>query len=161
MTAWRVMIFEDDPLYRATLVMLLGTLPQFALVGEHASPLEVIEALERGGPVTWDVALMDLEMPELDGITATRRIKAVAPELKVLVVTAFEDPQRILQAVCAGADGYLVKRAGHDELTEHLGTVIAGGAPLTATVARTVLDLLRDRKVAKRTGAPLSPRERQ
>jgi DNA-binding NarL/FixJ family response regulator len=104
---------------------------------------------------------MDLEMPDLDGISATRRLKAIAPALKVVVLTAFEDPARILEAICAGADGYLVKRAGHAELVEHLHSVLDGGAPLTSSVARTVVELLRDRRVAKAAGPPLSPREQQ
>lgn len=159
MTACRVMIFEDDAMYRASLVMLLGTLPRFRVVDDHESPIEVIEQLERGEAIGWDLALMDLEMPELDGITATRRLKAIAPATKVLVVTAFDEPRRILQAICAGADGYLVKSATHTELADHLESILDGGAPLTAGVAQTVLALLRDRAVAKWTGAPLSPRE--
>jgi DNA-binding NarL/FixJ family response regulator len=155
------MVFEDDPMYQASLVMLVRTLPRFRIVGHDESPIEAIEELERGTPVGWDLALMDLEMPDLDGIEATRRLKAIAPEVKVLVLTAFDEPSRILQAICAGADGYLLKRASHDELADHLHAVLDGGAPLTSRVARTVLDLLRDRKVARQAGTPLSPREHQ
>jgi DNA-binding NarL/FixJ family response regulator len=157
----RIVVFEDDPMYRASLVMLLGTLPRFRLAGDHESPHAVIEELEAGGPVAFDLALMDLEMPDLDGIVATRRLKAIAPAVKVVVLTTFDEPARILQAICAGADGYLLKRAGHAELTEHLHGVLDGAAPLTQSVARTVLDLLRDRHVAKHAGPPLSPREHQ
>jgi DNA-binding NarL/FixJ family response regulator len=155
----RVIVFEDDPMYRASLVLTLGALPRFRVIGEHASPHGPIQALERGVPLAADLALMDLEMPDLDGIAATRRLKAAAGSVKVVVLTAFEDPQRILQAICAGADGYVLKRVTHGELAEHLHGILDGGAPLSSGVARTVLDLLRDRKVARYAGRPLSPRE--
>lgn len=155
----RVIVFEDDPLYRASLVLALRTLTRLCVVAEHASPRDAIEALERGVPLAAELAIMDLEMPDLDGIAATRRLKAAASGTKVVVLTAFDEPPRILQAICAGADGYLVKRATHDELAEHLHAVLDGGAPLTSGVARTVLGLLRDRHVARYAGPPLSPRE--
>jgi two-component system nitrate/nitrite response regulator NarL len=157
----RVVVFEDDPVYRASILLALRTLPRFRVIADHESPLEAIEDLERGESLEADLALMDLEMPDLDGISATRRLKAIAPGVKVVVLTAFDDAPRILQAICAGADGYVVKRASHEELGEHLHTVLDGGAPLTTGVARTVLDLLRDRRVAKATGPALSPREHQ
>jgi DNA-binding NarL/FixJ family response regulator len=157
----RIVVFEDDPTYRSSLLLLLGALPRFRVTGDHESPLDVIEQVERGTPLDADLALMDLEMPDLDGISATRRLKAAVPALKVVVLTAFEEPSRILLAICAGADGYLVKRAGHAELTEHLHAMLDGGAPLTSSVARTVVELLRDRQVAKHAGPPLSPREQQ
>jgi two-component system, NarL family, nitrate/nitrite response regulator NarL len=155
----RIVVFEDDPLYRASLVLTLRALPRFRVIADHESPHDTIEALERGIPLSADLALMDLEMPELDGASATRRLKAAAPHIKVVVLTAFDEPHRILEAICAGADGYLIKRASHDELAEHLHAVLGGGAPMTSGVARTVLDLLRDRNVARYAGPPLSPRE--
>ncbi len=161
MTGCRVAVFEDDPVYRAGLVMLLGARPGLRVVEEAESPDEAIAALERGGPAAWDLALMDLEMPGQGGVAATRRIKAIRPEVRVLVLTVFDEPATILEAICAGADGYLLKRASHDELLAHLQAVLDGGAPLTPRVARTVLHLLRDRGIAKRTDTPLSPREQQ
>lgn len=157
----RVAIFEDDAGYRAGLALLFGTLPRFMLVEEHVSPGPALDAIESGVAPGWDLALMDLELPEVDGITATQRFKAAYPDRRVVVLTAFDDAPRVLRAICAGADGYLVKRATHAELAESLHVILDGGAPLTAGVARTVLDLLRDKKVARHTGAPLSPREQQ
>jgi DNA-binding NarL/FixJ family response regulator len=157
----RIVVFEDDPVYRASLLLVLGASPRLRITGDHESPVEVLEQLERGEGIDADLALMDLEMPDLDGISATRRLKAIVPELKIVVLTAFDDAPRILEAICAGADGYLVKRAGHAELVEHLNAVLDGGAPLTSSVARTVVELLRDRRVARHAGPPLSPREQQ
>jgi DNA-binding NarL/FixJ family response regulator len=157
----KVAVFEDDAGYRAALALLLGTLPRFALVEEHATPRAAVEAIERGAAPAWDLALMDLEMPDLDGITATRRIKAALPERRVVVITAFDDPPRVLAAICAGADGYLVKRASHAEVADALHAVLDGGAPLTSAVAKTVLDLLRDKRIERYAGEPLSPREQQ
>ena len=75
----RVAIFEDDPAYRASLELVLGTLPRFTFAGSYDSPSEPIDELEQGGAATFDLALMDIEMPELDGITATRRLKELVP----------------------------------------------------------------------------------
>jgi DNA-binding NarL/FixJ family response regulator len=79
----------------------------------------------------------------MSGIEATRRLKAAAPEVAVVVLTVFEEPATILQAICAGADGYLLKRTPADELLSQLRAVVAGGSPLTSEVARKVLGLLR------------------
>jgi DNA-binding NarL/FixJ family response regulator len=85
---------------------------------------------------------MDLQMPGLNGIDATRSLKASIPGLKVVVLTGFEEPAAILEAVCAGADGYMLKKARANELLEGLRAVADGGSLLTPHVARTVLEKL-------------------
>jgi DNA-binding NarL/FixJ family response regulator len=160
-TACRIAIFEDDPVYRAGLVLLFGSRPGFSVACEAESPDEAIAGIAGGEPAPWDLALMDLDMPGEGGIAATRKLKAARPELRVLVLTVFDEPATILEAICAGADGYLLKRASHEELIAQVRSILDGGAPLTPRVARTVLALLRDRGVARHMGAPLSPREQQ
>ena len=145
-TALRIAVIEDDWRYRASLEQLFSHTPGFQLAGSFADPPDALAALERarGGPtVRWDVVMMDLEMPSMSGIEATRRLKRLQPGLKIVVLTVFEDPRAIVEAVSAGADGYLLKKARARELIDGVRAVAEGGAPLTADVARTVLNVLR------------------
>lgn len=140
----RVASIEDDGRYRSSLDALLRLSPGIELAGSFASPAAAFEALESDASSTrWDVILMDLELPEMSGIEATRRIKLILPGTPVVILTVFEDPPTILQAICAGAHGYLTKDTPPDELLAQIRAVADGGSPLTAGVASTVLDLLR------------------
>jgi DNA-binding NarL/FixJ family response regulator len=140
----RVASIEDDGRYRASLDALLRLSPGIELVGSFASPAAALEALETTDSTDrWDLVLMDLELPEMSGIEATRRIKAILPATPVVVLTVFEDPPTILEAICAGADGYLTKDTPPEELLAQLRAVVNGGSPLTSGVASTVLDLIR------------------
>ncbi len=143
----RLAVVEDDPHYRTSLEQLFTQAEGFALAGSFAAPPPVLAEVERvmraGDALPWDVVLMDLEMPRMNGIEATRRLKALAPRLKVVVVTVFEDPDAIVEAICAGADGYLLKKARAKELLEAVRAVAEGGAPLSSTVARKMLDVVR------------------
>ena len=162
-----VAVVEDEARYRTSLEVLLGHSADFALVGSYAAPVAALAALEASGEaVPWDLVVMDLDMPGMSGVECTRRIKAVAPGIAVVVLTVFEDRASIVEAICAGADGYLLKRTPADELLRQLRMVVAGGSPLSAGIARTVLDLVRQvnaRGAARREGAPvpidLTPRE--
>ena len=143
----RVVAIEDDARYRESLEVLLRHSEDFSFVKSFASPAAAIGELEaavgRGAPPGWDLVLMDLELPDIPGSECTRRIKALLPGASVVVLTVFEDRSSIVEAICAGADGYLVKRTPAERLLMQLRTVVAGGSPLSAGVARTVLDLLR------------------
>src|SRR5512135_2942000 len=130
----RLAIVEDDPHYRTSLEQLFANAEGFALAGSFAAPPPVLaeaeHALRERDRLPWDVVLMDLEMPRMNGIMATRRLKTLAPGLKVVVLTVFEDPDAIVEAICAGADGYLLKKARAKELLEAVRAVAEGGAPL-------------------------------
>ena len=143
----RVIAIEDDPRYRASLELLLGYAADFELVRAYeAADLALAEleaALEGGEAPGWQLVLMDLDLPRLGGIECTRRIKELLPEATVVVLTVFEDRAAVLDAICAGADGYLLKHTPGDELLGQLRAVIAGGSPISAGVARTVLDVVR------------------
>ncbi|HEX6738969.1 MAG TPA: response regulator transcription factor, partial [Vicinamibacteria bacterium] len=119
-----VAVVEDDPRYRQSLTTLLAHVPGFELSGAFAAPqpaLAELDAARRlGREVPWSLVLMDVELPGMSGIEATRRLKAAAPEVAVVVLTVFEEPGTILQAICAGADGYLLKRTPADELLSQL-----------------------------------------
>jgi DNA-binding NarL/FixJ family response regulator len=143
----RVLAVEDDARYRASLEVLLRHTEDFALAGSYATPAAVLAALEPGedpdGPPACDLVLMDLEMPGMSGVECTRRVKALLPDVAVVVLTVFEDRDTIVEAISAGADGYLLKRTPASQLLQQLRDVMAGGSPLSAGVARTVLDLVR------------------
>ena len=143
-----VLVIEDDARYRDSLSTLFAHAPGFRLVASHGSAVEALAALDAtlasGIDADRALVLMDIDLPGMSGIEATRQIKRLRPALRVVALTVFDEPATILEAICAGADGYLLKKAPPGELLEQLGAVSAGGAPLTASVARTVLALVRE-----------------
>lgn len=144
----RTVAVEDDARYRTSLELLLEHAPEFELVEAFGSPLSALGSLEagirRGTPPRWDLVLMDLDLPQMSGIECTRRMKELLPELTIVVLTVLDQEASILEAICAGADGYLVKRTPADRLLAQLRAVMDGGSPLSAGVARTLLDVLRE-----------------
>lgn len=154
----RIAVIEDDARYRSSLEQLFAHAEGFRLAGSFASPpaalTDVEHALRDEAALPWDIVVMDLDMPRMNGIEATRRLKTLAPGLKVVVLTVFEEPASILQAVCAGADGYMLKKTRARELVEGLRSVAEGGSPLTSNVARKVLDLVRSLGPASARGGP-------
>jgi DNA-binding NarL/FixJ family response regulator len=150
----RVMIADDHSVVRSGLEQLLSTAPDLELVSVAVDGEEAVAAAARDHP---DVILMDLSMPGLDGIEATRRIVAADPKANVVVLTSFSDSRRITDALRAGAVGYLLKHAGPDELLGAIRAAAAGGAPLDPKAARVLLESSRGRQPADR----LSPRERE
>lgn len=132
----RVLIADDHGVMRDGLERLISALPDMEVVGLAA---DGHEAVERAREVAPDVVLMDLDMPRLDGIEATRRILAVRPETAVLVLTSFSDRPRILGAIEAGAAGYLLKDVQADDVAEGVRAAARGESPLDPRAARTVL----------------------
>jgi DNA-binding NarL/FixJ family response regulator len=88
-----------------------------------------------------DVLLMDVGLPGVDGIEGIRRVKAVAPSVQVIMLTVFDDSDKIFHAICAGASGYLLKSDPPDEIIRSLSNILKGGAPMNAQIARKVLDM--------------------
>ena len=142
-----VAIIEDDPRYRASLETLFTHAQGFALAASYGSPRRALDEVDRliesGKRPVWNFVLMDLELPGISGINATRELKARLPELSIVVLTVFEDPATIVEAIVAGADGYLLKKTPATELLSQLRMIAAGGAPLTPGVARTLISLMR------------------
>jgi DNA-binding NarL/FixJ family response regulator len=144
----RVAIVEDNVRFRSTLETFVRDVPGFELARSYGSAIvalrDLAEAQAAGGDPPWDLVLMDLELPDLGGIAATRQLKAAAPAVLVVVLTVFEDAATILEAITAGADGYLVKRISAQELRAQLSAIIRDGAPMTPGVARTLLTFVRE-----------------
>ena len=133
----RVVLADDHGVIRDGLGRLIGGLQDVELVGTAA---DGAEAVERAAALTPDVVLMDLDMPRLDGIEATRRIVGEQPGVAVLVLTAFSDRARILGALEAGACGYLLKDAASEDVAEGIRAAARGESPLDPRAARTVLN---------------------
>jgi DNA-binding NarL/FixJ family response regulator len=150
----RLAVVDDHVIVRNGLQQLLATTDDIELVGMAANGLEAIDLVAKLKP---DVVLMDLSMPEMDGIEATKRIVAEYPVVRVLVLTSFSDQSRIMEALRAGAEGYLLKHSEPDEIANAVRAVYEGGSPLDPKAARVLLD-------SRRTSADsdtLTDRERE
>src|SRR6266498_3527201 len=132
----RILIADDHPIVREGLSAVLETQPDFTIVGEAASGAQ---AVARAAELRPDVILLDLELPEMDGVAALRAIRAADPTAKVIIFTAFDTDERILGAVQAGAQGYLLKGAPREDLFQAIRVVHGGGSLLQPVVAARLL----------------------
>jgi len=150
----RVLLAEDHAVVRTGLLQLLGHVDDVEVVGAATGGEEAVALAAAARP---DVVLMDLEMPDLDGIEATRRIRSADPSVNVVVLTAFSDRRRILGAIDAGAVGYLLKDAEPDELIRGLEAAARGESPLAPKAAQALVAA----RAAEQTDPELTPRERE
>lgn len=137
----RILLADDHPVVRDGLAAMLATQPDFEVVGEAGNGAEALIEAARLRP---DVVLMDLEMPELDGIEAIRRLRDADPSVQVVVLTAFDTDERIVGAIQAGAQGYLLKGAPRAEIFAAIRTVSAGGALIPPVIASKLLRQVRE-----------------
>jgi DNA-binding NarL/FixJ family response regulator len=142
----RLLIADDHAVVRTGLAQLAATFEDVELVGAAANGEEAVALCAERRP---DVVLVDLEMPVLDGIEATRRIAEAQPEVAVVVLTSFSDREQILRALDAGAVGYLLKDAEPDELAKAVRAAARGEAPLDPRAGRALLS-------ARTTPSPLA-----
>jgi DNA-binding NarL/FixJ family response regulator len=158
----RVLIADDDDLMRAGLVELLAGDPAIEIVGEASTGREAVERARRHHP---DVVLMDVRMPDLDGIAATRELARSAPATKVLMLTTFEQDDYIFGALRAGASGFLLKRTRPEELIAAVHTTAAGDSLLSPSVTRRVIDRMAQQPTPDLADQAklqdLTPRERE
>jgi DNA-binding NarL/FixJ family response regulator len=148
----RLVVAEDHAVVRSGLLQLLGNLDQVEVVGSAAGGEEAVAIAASERP---DVVLMDLEMPDIDGIEATRRIRAAHPEVNVVLLTAFSDRERILAAIDAGAVGYLLKDAEPEEIVRGLEAAARGESPLSPKAAQALVAARSEREA----DPLLTPRE--
>ena len=144
----RIATVEDDPRYRHSLTLLLSGLPEFTHADSYdcASPLlhAARSSHALGNAAPWDVVLTDMGLPDKDGVELTRELKSLYPDLRVILLTVFDEPAHVLAAICAGADGYLLKSSTGQELIDQLDLVVRQGAPISTAIAGTVLRLVRE-----------------
>ena len=158
----RVLLVDDDALMRAGLAAILSSDDEVEVVGEATDGRVALERIRELRP---DVALMDVRMPGLDGIAATREAVASTPETRVVILTTFEDDDYIFGALTAGASGFLLKRTSPEELLAAIKTVAAGDSLLSPSVTRRVIDrmarLPTGESVFDERLGDLTPRERE
>ena len=134
----RVLIADDQELIRQSLSVVLDTQPDISMVGTASNGRETIELVRRDKP---DVVLMDIRMPEVDGVECTRLIKAAHPEIKVIILTTFDDDEYVFGALRYGASGYLLKGISVHELANAVREVVRGGAIIMPGVATKALSM--------------------
>lgn len=132
----RLLIADDHPMVREGLRAMLEREPDLEVVGEAEDGREALEICHQFRP---DLVLMDVRMPQMDGLEATRRIKGKCPQVSVLMVTSHEDPDYLLEALKAGAAGYILKEATKQQLTEAIRQVLGGESPLNQELAARLL----------------------
>jgi DNA-binding NarL/FixJ family response regulator len=158
----RVLLVDDDDLMRAGLRAVLSSDDRIEVVGEAGDGRAALEEARRRRP---DVVLMDVRMPDLDGISATRELLAASPEVKIAILTTFEQDDYIFGALSAGASGFLLKRTKPEELIAAIHTLAAGDSLLSPSVTRRVIERMAAQPVADAAIADrlrlLTPRERE
>jgi DNA-binding NarL/FixJ family response regulator len=137
-TNLQIWLVEDNPMFATGVQRVIDNFDGMECSGSFQSVEQAFAALAAGGSP--DVILLDVQLPGMDGITALATFKAQAPQARIVILTVFDDADKIFRAVCAGASGYILKSSGIDQIGEAIQQVMDGGAPMTPEVARKVLD---------------------
>jgi DNA-binding NarL/FixJ family response regulator len=158
----RVLIADDQQLVREGLRVLLDLIPDICVVGEAANGVEAVERTQQLSP---DVILMDVRMPKLDGVAATRQIQETCPKVKVIILTTFDDDEYVFEGLRAGAAGYLLKDVPSEQLAQAIRAAACGEVFIQPSVTRKVVAefaRMAERERVRRKqplAEPLSPRE--
>ena len=136
MSGIKVVLFDDNELLRDSIAMLLEDAGDFELAGSYPDCLDVIKNIQQTKP---DVAIMDIDMPGMNGIEGVKLIRKNFPTVQILMQTVFDDDEKVFAAIKAGAAGYILKNAEPKYLLEAVREVYTGGAPMTSSIARKVL----------------------
>jgi DNA-binding NarL/FixJ family response regulator len=153
----RILLVDDHRIVREGLASMLGTQPDMCVVGEAGTGNEAIDQIVRLRP---DIVLLDLEMPDLDGVSVLERVRADFPDVRVIILTAYGTDERILDAVRAGAKGYLLKGTGLDEVLHAVRVAAMGGSLLEPKVAERLLGSMERMLRSGKVPASLTDRER-
>ena len=152
----RISIIEDDDPTRQILTEIIANTPNMALVSQYDRCDTAIKALPAEAP---DVVLVDINLPEINGVEAVRRLKPEMPKTQFLMLTVYEDADHIFAALAAGATGYLLKGTRRAELLEAIGQIMAGGSPMSSGIARKVVQSFSTTPATRSDLDALSPRE--
>lgn len=159
MNTIRVVVFDDSNSIREAISLLIDSNPAFSLAGSYSDATHCIEVLEGDPP---DVVLMDIDMPEVTGIEAVQKIHLRFSSLPIIMLTVFDNQDKVFESLCAGAVGYLLKNTPPARLLEAIQEVYEGGAPMTPSIARKVMHHFQQKEsLPKRKEYNLSPREKE
>lgn len=156
--AIRLVIFEDNEVLRNSLETLLDGTEEYEVIGAYADVLSAEAVIKADAP---DVVILDIDMPKMDGIAAIPIIKEARPDVSVVMYTQFEDDEKLFSSLCAGADGYVLKKTSPMKLFEAISEVCKGGAPMSPAIARKVLSSFHERQKSVRHYFDLTSRERE
>jgi DNA-binding NarL/FixJ family response regulator len=154
--AIKILLYDDNEALRSSMEALIGEEPDFELIASIPNAETIITDLKQLKP---DVVLMDIDMPVVNGVQAVRQIRKMDQDLPVIMLTVFDDNENIFNAVCAGASGYILKRYATEEICDAIRNVMTGGAPMTGSVARKVLQMVPQAKTSDQEKSNLSKRE--
>jgi DNA-binding NarL/FixJ family response regulator len=154
----RVLIYEDNPQLREGLTMLIDGSDGFNVVASYKNCNNIIPELEAWKP---DVILMDIDMPGVNGIEGLKKVREQNQDVKVLMLTVFDDNKNVFEALKNGANGYLLKKTPPAKLLEYIGDVASGGAPMTSSIATQVLKMFSEMPQQTNNEYNLSDREKQ
>jgi DNA-binding NarL/FixJ family response regulator len=154
----RVLLYDDNEALRASMQELIAEQQEFELLAAMPNAETVVTDIGEFKP---DVVLMDIDMPVVNGVEAVKNIRRVNEQLPVIMLTIFDDNENIFNAICAGATGYILKRYATEEICDAIRNVMTGGAPMTGSVARKVLQMVPQAKTAEQEKSNLSDRETQ
>jgi len=153
-----VSIVEDNDQVRGTLARVISRAAGFRCLSQYPNAEAALEALPRDRP---NVVLMDINLPGMNGVECVRRLKQVAPDTQVVMLTVYEDTENIFNALAAGASGYLLKRTSRAELLDAIREVHRGGSPMTTHIARKVVQSFQKAGSSSRPTENLSQREQE
>src|SRR6266850_365731 len=153
-----VSIVEDSEQLRGTLARVISRAEGFQCLSQYGSAEAAIEALPKDCP---NVVLMDINLPGMNGVECVRQLKQLLPETQFIMLTAYEDTENIFNSLAAGAAGYLLKRTSSTELLAAIQDVLKGGSPMTAHIARKVVQSFQKAGPSPQTTENLSQREQE
>ncbi len=132
----RVAVVEDDSQFRESFAEIVAASGSWTLVGSHVRAESALEAIPADPP---DAVIVDIQLPGMSGIELVRKLKVACPGIQFLMVTVFEDTDKVFEALAAGASGYVLKRDAHSRLIHSLDDLLSGGAPMSSAIARKVV----------------------
>ncbi|GAC1380852.1 MAG: response regulator transcription factor [Ginsengibacter sp.] len=153
-----LVIYEDNPQLREGLTLLLEGEPEFQVFGAFRDASNILQECKVLRP---DIILMDIDMPFVNGLEGLKKIRAVDPGVKILMLTVFDDNKNVFQAISYGANGYILKKTPPEKLIEYIKEAHTGGAPMTSSIASQVLKMFSSIHNDEREDYHLSQREKQ
>lgn len=154
----KVLIYEDNPQLREGLTMLINGSDGFEVLSSFKNCNNVVEEVQAFKP---DVVLMDIDMPGVNGLEGLKLVRAIDGEVKILMLTVFDDNKNVFQAISNGANGYILKKTPPGKLLEYIAEAQSGGAPMTSSIATQVLRMFSSMNNEKGEDYNLSDREKQ